>query len=115
MNKKDYIDYIQDIFKSIKEVEDFTNGFSYNEFVQDNKTINATIRSLEVIGEATKKIPDSIRDDYPQIPWKLMAGMRDKLIHEYSGVDLKIVWETLQNDIPKIRPLIKRVKKDLKG
>ena len=72
---------------------------TYKKFTEHRKTINAVIRSLEIIGEATKKIPPDIRNKYPLVPWKEIAGMRDKLIHEYFGVDLSIVWETIQHDL----------------
>jgi len=81
MKKREVEDYIQDILEAFGEVEDFTTGMEFEDFVKDKKTINAVIRSLEVIGEATKKIPDSLREKYSKIPWNRMAGMRDKLIH----------------------------------
>lgn len=71
---------------------------TYADFSEDRKTINAVIRSLEIIGEAAKKIPPDIRQKYPHVPWKEIAGMRDKLIHEYFGIDLSIIWETVQHD-----------------
>jgi len=113
MSDKEYIDYIQDILNSIEEIEEFTKGLTYDEFAEDRKTINAVVRSLGIIGEATKNIPDSIREKYSEIRWKSMAGMRDKLIHEYSGVDLAIVWKTIQNNIAEVKPLIKEIKQDL--
>jgi uncharacterized protein with HEPN domain len=72
---------------------------SYEEFIGDKKTVNAVIRSLEVIGEAVKKIPLEIREKRPDIPWKEIAGTRDKLIHEYFGIDLQILWKTIQTDL----------------
>ncbi len=74
-----------------------------------SKTINAVVRSLEVIGEAAKKMPDSMKKKYPEIPWKRMTGMRDKLIHEYFGIDLEIVWEVVNTELPPIKPLIQKV------
>ncbi len=85
----------------------------FDDFVKDKKTINAVVRSLEVIGETTKKIPDSFREEYSEIPWKRMAGMRDKLIHEYFGIDLEIVWEVINSDLPPIKPLIQKVLEDI--
>lgn len=111
--EKVYSDYIQDVLDSIDDIEDFVKGIPFEEFVNDKKTTNAVVRSLEIIGEATKNIPSEIREKYPEIPWKKMAGMRDKLIHEYSGVNLAIVWETIQQDIPPLRPQIKAVKTSL--
>jgi len=71
------------------------------------------IRSIEVIGEAAKHIPKSIRDKYPSIPWRKMAGMRDKLIHEYFGVDIKILWKTIKKDIPPLKPLMQNILESL--
>ena len=106
MRRRDYRDYLQDIIDSINDIEDFTKNMSFEDFAIDKKTINAVIRSLEVIGEATKSIPKSFRDRYPFIPWRKMAGMRDKMIHEYFGVDVRILWETIKRDIPPLKPLI---------
>jgi len=75
----------------------------YQTFVKDKKTMYAVIRALEIIGEATKNIPLPIKERYSQIPWKDMAGMRDKVIHAYFGVDLKRVWSTVKIDIPNLK------------
>jgi uncharacterized protein with HEPN domain len=113
MKKRELGDYIQDIAEALGEVEDFTRGMQFEEFVKDKKTINAVVRSLEVIGEATKKIPDSLRAEHSGIPWKRMAGMRDKLIHEYFGIDLELVWEVVNHELPPVRPLIQAVLDDV--
>ena len=109
MKKRELGDYIQDILEALGEVEEFTTGMQFEDFVEDKKTVNAVVRSLEVIGEATKRIPDSLREKYSEIPWKRMAGMRDKLIHEYFGIDLEIVWEVVNRELPPIKPLIQKV------
>ncbi len=99
-------DYLADVMDAILEVEEFTNGMSYDAFVADKKTVNAVIRSLEVLGEATKHIPATFRHKHADIPWSKMAGMRDVLIHDYMGVDLKTVWKVAQERLPEIKPLI---------
>lgn len=101
-----YFDYIKDIYDEIKNMEEFTDGVSYEEFLNDTKTVYAVIRSFEVIGEAVKNIPSDIKDSQSDIPWKSMAGMRDKLIHEYFGVDYETLWKTMKLIIPKIKPLL---------
>ena len=106
MKRKDYSDYLQDILGSINDTDDFVSGLTFEAFLKDKKSVNAVLRSIEVIGEAAKKIPHSMRKDFPDIPWKKMAGMRDKLIHEYFGVDLEIIWEVIKTDLPSIKPLI---------
>ncbi|MBU1598699.1 DUF86 domain-containing protein [bacterium] len=109
MKSREYGDYIQDILDSIIDVEQFVKGIRFEDFAEDRKTIFAVIRGIEVIGEAAKCIPNLIRDRYPEIPWKAMAGMRDKIIHEYFGVDLKVVYKTATQHLPKIKPLIQKV------
>ena len=111
--KRTYKDYLLDILSSIQEIEEFIAGMTFEEFVQDRKTVNAVIRSLEVMGEAAKKIPSEMRNRYPEIPWKYIAGMRDKLIHEYHGVDLEIVWEVIEKEIPPLRPKLEKILTDL--
>ena len=96
--KPDITDFMLDIRDSICDIRIFVRTMTYVEFTEDRKTINAVIRSLEIIGEATKKIPRDVRNKYPLVPWREIAGMRDKLIHEYFGVDLSIIWETIQHD-----------------
>jgi len=109
---RDIGDYIADILNAAREVQEFTQGMGFESFSTDKKTANAVIRSLEVMGEAAKRIPDDIRGRYPEIPWKQMAGMRDKLIHEYSGVDLEIVWAVITGELPPLRPHIERMARD---
>jgi uncharacterized protein with HEPN domain len=106
MKKREFGDYLEDILEAIQEVADFTAGMTFNEFIEDRKSVNAVIRSLEVIGEATKKLPTSLKDKYPDIPWKRMAGMRDKLIHEYFGVDKEMVWEVVRDELPPLKSLL---------
>ena len=103
MKLKDYGDYLNDILNSICEIEEFVKGMTFHKFVHDRKTVNAVIRSIEVMGEAAKNIPESFRKKHPNIPWKKMAGMRDKLIHEYFGVDLEIVWQMIENNLPSLK------------
>ena len=87
--KRDYRLYIDDIIEAIIKLESYSKGLSFDDFSEDKKVIDATIRNFEIIGEATKHLPQTIKRKYPEIPWKAMAGMRDKLIHEYFGVNKK--------------------------
>jgi uncharacterized protein with HEPN domain len=109
MKDRDLRDYINDLIEACEDILSFTKGMSYSDFIGDKRTINAVVRSLEVIGEATKKLPTSLRDNYSDVPWKQMAGMRDKLTHAYFGIDKQMVWQAVQIDIPKILPSIKRI------
>lgn len=109
MKKRDYRDYLQDILSSINDIVSFTENMTFDSFKEDKKTMYAVTRCIEVLGEAAKKIPKSIRDKYPSVPWKEMVGMRNKMIHEYFGVDVKILWQTVKGDIPSLKPLIQEI------
>ncbi|MBT9314000.1 HepT-like ribonuclease domain-containing protein [Leptothoe spongobia] len=106
MTQRDIRDYLQDILNHIAAAERFINGMTFDDFQSDEKTIFALIRALEVIGEAIKQIPPSLTEQYPDIPWRGFAGMRDKLIHVYFGVKLEILWNTAQQDLPQLQPVI---------
>ncbi len=110
---RDYRDYFNDILNSIDLIEDFIKNLSLENFQDDPKTSSAVIRQIEVLGEAVKNIPEEIKGKYPDIPWKRMAGMGDKLIHEYFGVDLEIVWTACKEKLPPLKPLIKGVLTDI--
>ena len=92
-------DYLADIIEAIGDIRSFVDGLDYDAFSSDKKTVNAVIRSFEVIEEAVKKVPTELRQEHPDLPWKEIAGTRDKLIHAYFGVDLQILWETIQSDL----------------
>ena len=105
MSKKNLM-YLKDINKAIESITIFIQGMNFEQFKKDDKTSSAVIRKFEIIGEATKKIPNVIKERYTQIPWKDIAGMRDKLIHAYSEVDLKLVWKTIQQRLPELNSFI---------
>lgn len=91
MTKRDLQDYLQDMVDYASNTVEYTQGLTYHEFILDKKTIDATIRSLEVVGETARHIPNSFRTKHSNIPWKRIIGMRDKLTHDYTGVDLETV------------------------
>jgi uncharacterized protein with HEPN domain len=108
MNRYDDV-YLYHILDFISQIEKFTEGINKNEFKNNELVQSAVIRQIEIIGEASKKLSDKFKNNYPNIPWTDITGMRDKLIHGYFGVDIDIVWLTIQKDIPKLRDLIKKL------
>ncbi|MBI5555312.1 MAG: DUF86 domain-containing protein [Elusimicrobia bacterium] len=111
--KREIGDYLQDIIEAIEKAEIFVKGMTYERFLKDEKTIYAVVRTLEIVGEAVKNIPQERRKKYSAIPWKDMAGMRDKLIHEYFGVKTELLWRAVKNELPPISLLCKKMLKDL--
>lgn len=107
-------DYLNDILESLGDVQDFTAGMSMEQFSSDRKTIKAVIRCLEVIGEAANNIPPGLREKYQDIPWVEIIGMRNRLIHEYFGVDVTILWQTIQEDIEPLRLSIIKLSTELR-
>ena len=101
--------YLRDIKNAITSIENFIENMSFDQFHSDDKTSSAVIRKFEIIGEATKNIPKIIREKYTQIPWKDIAGMRDRLIHAYSEVDLKLVWMTIKQRLPELMTIIEEI------
>jgi len=103
--------YLNDILISIKRIEDYAKNLSFGEFTKDQKTIDAVIRNLEIIGEAVKKIPHKIRSKYAY-DWRSVAGLKDILIHKYFGVSIKIVWDIIKNELLELEKLIKKILED---
>jgi len=108
---KDDLAYIEHILDCIRKINEFSNGLSLKEFKTNEMVQDAIIRNIEIIGEASKKISKDTKQTYYEIPWKEISGMRDKLIHDYLGVDVDVVWKTIKEDIPTLDRLIRSIKK----
>ena len=111
----DFLDFVEDILDAMTQAELFLQDLTYSQFEDDVRTNFAVVRALEIIGEASKRLPAEVREEYPDIPWRNMAGMRDGIIHGYDTVDLQIVWDVVKVDIPKIKPWIQQILVDFEG
>ena len=111
MSKRSDALYLNDIFESIKAIESYIQGFEFEDFKNDRKTYSATIRELEIVGEAIGKISDEIKERYAHVAWRDIKDFRNLLIHEYFGVDEKILWNTAINDVPELGKQIKSIMK----
>jgi uncharacterized protein with HEPN domain len=108
-------DYLADILDASGKISNFISGLDPAQFAADEKTFFAVIRGLEIIGEAARKIPPSVREKYPQIPWREITGMRDKLIHDYMGVNVTVVWKTVTEDLLALEPKLRQMLNELGG
>ena len=113
MDPRESRDSLDDIRQAAQKAVAFVHGMTYEMFVADDRTVFAVVRALEIVGEATKRIPPLIRDRYSEVPWRSMAGIRDKLIHDYVRVNLEVVWRTVTEDLPALLPMIQRVLDEL--
>ena len=109
---KDDLAYIEHILESISRILKYGKGLSFQEFEDSDLIQDAVIRNFEIIGEATKNISSKLVLSYPEIPWKEMAGMRDKLIHDYMGIELSVIWKTIQEELPELESLLKYLLSD---
>ncbi|MFN8473486.1 MAG: DUF86 domain-containing protein [Anaerolineae bacterium] len=112
-SERTYVDYLRDIVEAAENAETFISTMDYDTFAEDTKTVYAVTRALEIIGEAAKRIPETIRLSHPEIPWRLMAGTRDQVIHGYFRVDLARVFETVRQDLPPMRGAVERLLDEL--
>jgi uncharacterized protein with HEPN domain len=109
MPRRDWELRIKDILDAVRAVQTYTEGMKYEAFVNDRKTVDAVIRNLIVIGEAATRLPDDFTRTHPDIPWRDMADMRNFVVHEYFGISHKIIWDTVQKDLPPLIPVLEEL------
>lgn len=109
MIERNYKMYIEDILESIGKIESYTKDLNYEEFIASGMIVDAVIRNLEIIGEATKNIPNGIHEQYPEIPWKKMIGLRNIATHAYFGIDLEIIWKIITKNLPETKEWIQKM------
>ncbi len=99
-SERDSILFLEDIVTSMQRVEEYVAGFDFQNFKWDYKTVDAVIRNLEIIGEASKNLPQVLKDKYPQVPWEEMYRLRNRISHEYFGIDYEIIWDITTVELP---------------
>jgi uncharacterized protein with HEPN domain len=112
--RKDPSVFFEHILECIALIEKYLKGKTRADFISSKQLQDSVIRRIEIIGEAVKNLPESVKNEYPEIPWKEIAGMRDMLIHEYFGVDLVLTWAVAKENIPELKKNITKIKSDLK-
>ncbi len=109
MSKRDSTLFLYDILECIEKIERYVSDMTYEDFEKDERTIDAVLRNLEVIGEAARNIPLEIRNRYYDIPWRKIVALRNVVIHQYFGVDLENIWEIMTKDLPDLKEKVKNI------
>lgn len=109
MSPRDWRERIQDILDAIVEIQTFTRGINYEAFREDNRSVRAVEMNFIIIGESANQIPEEIEEMHPEIPWDLMRAMRNRIVHVYFQVDEKLMWDTIQNDLPPLVNLLNKL------
>ncbi|NPV01763.1 MAG: DUF86 domain-containing protein [Brevinematales bacterium] len=107
--KREYLDFLTDITESANAIHSFIEGINQTDFEDDKKTLFAVIHAIEIIGEAANRVPKEIKDRYQEIPWRDIVSMRNRLIHEYFGVNIPLVWESVKKEIPELCMKIEKI------
>lgn len=105
--------FVDDILEAMNKIERYTEGLTYDDFIEQDMVVDAVVRNLEIIGEAAKHIPLTIQKQFPSIPWKRMIGLRNIISHGYFGIDMSIIWEIITQNLPETKPLIFEMRKNM--
>ncbi|MFO3796332.1 MAG: DUF86 domain-containing protein [Anaerolineales bacterium] len=115
MSKRTDREFLSDVLEAIRRIQAYTTGMTFEAFLGDTKTQDAVVRNLEIIGEATKRLSDEVRERYPTVPWKSMAGIRDRLIHHYFGISLDVVWEIVSIELGEVAAQVEEIVQEWGG
>lgn len=113
MSKRDARLLLQDMLESLEKIERYTAGLTFERFAQDDRTVDAVVCNLEVIGEAARQIPSEVRERYPEVPWRRVIGLRNVVVHEYFAVDVEIVWTVVRQSLPELKEALRRMMAEL--
>jgi len=100
---------LDDMREAMERIGRYTIGMSFEVFAENEKTIDAVVRNMEIIGEAANRLPDDFKDHHPKIEWYKIVGLRNRIVHEYFGIDLEIIWQILQRDLPALELDLKHI------
>lgn len=103
-------EYLEDVYEAMTRIVAYTTAMDYGQFLQDSRTQDAVIRNLQVIGEAVKRLSRQLKEQYASLPWREMAGMRDRIVHDYFGINYDIVWAVVTQDIPLLLPQVQALR-----
>ena len=113
MSKRDPNFLLSDILEAIEKIKKYTEGLNFEKFSEDSKTSDAVIRNFEIIGEASNRLPEFFKEKYPEINWYRIIGFRNRIVHDYMGIDYEIVWTIVENDLDKLSSEIKNISKHI--
>ena len=109
MSKRSSRLLLEDILESVDKISEYTKGISFDEFLNDSKTSDAVIRNFEIIGEASNRLPEEVRDEYPSVDWHRIRGFRNRIVHDYMGIDFQVVWHIKENFLPDLKNKIQSI------
>ncbi|ASJ09161.1 hypothetical protein A3L11_07935 [Thermococcus siculi] len=109
MSKRDPCLFLNDILEAIEKIEEYLDGYDFETFVKDRKTVDAVLRNLEIIGEAAKNVPEDIREKYSSVPWRRVVGLRNVVVHHYFGVDLSVVWVIVSSQVGGLKEEVEKI------
>ena len=115
MSKRSLELLVEDIWEAIEKIERYTEGLTQDDFQSDEKTTDAVARNLEIIGEAAGRLPEDFTDQHSEIEWIKIIGLRNRIVHEYFGVDLQIIWEIIKKDLPTFKKSLNGIRSKLKN